>query len=83
MKQKDYALILVIVVISGVASFFISGKIFVTPANRQQKVQTVDIIVSDFQKPSEKYFNKDSIDPARLVQIGDNDNQNPFNGAKP
>jgi hypothetical protein len=82
MKDKDYALILVIVFLSGVISFIISGKIFVTPANRQQKVQTVDIIDSSFQKPSEKYFNKDSIDPARFVQIGDNNNQNPFNATK-
>jgi hypothetical protein len=42
MKQKDYALIIVIVFFSGIVSFFISGKIFVTPSNRQQKVQTVD-----------------------------------------
>lgn len=83
MKQKDYALILVIVFISGVASFIISGKIFVTPENRQQKVQTVDVIDSNFQKPSEKYFNEDSVNPTQLVQIGDNDNQNPFNAAKP
>jgi hypothetical protein len=82
MKQKDYALIIIIVFISGLLSFFISGKIFVTPGNRQQKVQTIDIIDSNFEKPSEKYFNKDSIDPAQLVQIGANDNQNPFNTPK-
>jgi hypothetical protein len=82
MKQKDYALIIVIIFFSGIISFFISGKIFVTPSNRQQKVQTVDVIVSDFQKPSEKYFNKDSVNPARLLQIGGNDNQNPFNATK-
>ena len=83
MKQKDYALVLVIIFFSGIISFFISGKIFVTPSNRQQKVQTVDVIDSSFQKPSEKYFNKDSVDPAQLVQIGDNNNQNPFNSKKP
>ena len=82
MKQKDYALIIVIIFFSGIISFFISGKIFVTPSNRQQKVQTVDIIVSDFQKPSEKYFNKDSVNPAQLLLIGGNDNQNPFNATK-
>ena len=83
MKQKDIALIIVIVFISGIVSFFMSGKIFVTPENRQQKVQTVDVIESTFQKPSEKYFNKDSIDPAQLVRIGNNNNQNPFNAQKP
>jgi hypothetical protein len=82
MKQKDYALIIVIVFFSGIISFFLSGKIFVTPSNRQQKVQTVDVIDADFQKPSEKYFNSQSFDPAQLIQIGANNNQNPFNPAK-
>lgn len=82
MKQKDVALIIVIVFFSGIISFLISGKIFITPSNRQQKVQTVDVIDSNFQKPSDKYFNSTSIDPAQLVQIGDNNNQNPFNNPK-
>jgi hypothetical protein len=79
MKQKDIATIIIIAAISAVVSFIISGKIFVTPANRQQKVEVVDVIDSNFQTPSDKYFNKDSIDPAQLVQIGSNNNQNPFN----
>jgi len=83
MKQKDIALILVIVAFSGVISFVISGKIFVTPSNRQQKVQTVDVIESTFEKPSEKYFNDQSIDPAQLVRISNNNNQTPFNAPKP
>lgn len=81
MKQKDIALIIVIIFFSGIISFFISGKIFVTPSNRQQAVQTVDVIDSNFPTPSTKYFNKDSIDHAQLVQIGNNNNQNPFNKA--
>lgn len=79
MKQKDYALLIVIVFVSGILSFFISNRIFVTPSNRQQKVQVVDVIDSNFEKPSEKYFNENSIDPAQLVQIAANNNQNPFN----
>ncbi len=79
MKQKDIATIIVIVAISAVLSFVISGKIFVTSANRQQKVEIVDVIDSSFQTPSSKYFNTASIDPAQLVQISSNNNQNPFN----
>jgi hypothetical protein len=79
MKQKDIATLIVIAFFSAIASFILSGKIFVTPANRQQKVEVVDVIDSNFQTPSSKYFNTNSIDPAQLVQIGDNNNQNPFN----
>jgi hypothetical protein len=78
MKQKDIATVIVIAAISAVVSFVVSGKIFVTPANRQQKVEVVDAIDSNFQAPSSKYFNNDSIDPAQLVQIASNNNQNPF-----
>ena len=78
MKQKDIALIIVIAAFSAIISFFISGKIFVTPTNRQQKVEVVDVISPEFQKPSDKYFNSSSIDPTQLVTIGDNNNPNPF-----
>jgi len=79
MKQKDIALIIVIAFFSAIISFVISGKIFVTPANRQQKVEVVDVINSQFQTPSTKYFNTSSINPTQLVQVGGNNNQNPFN----
>lgn len=78
MKQKDIVLIIGIAVVSGIVSFVISAKLFVTPKNRQQQVEVVDVINSDFQKPSTKYFNSDSIDTTQLVTIGDNNNQNPF-----
>lgn len=80
MKQKDIALIIIIAAFSGIISFVVSGKVFVTPTNRQQKVEVVDVLKSDFTQPSKKYFNSTSIDPTQLVQIGDNNNQNPFNG---
>lgn len=81
MKQKDIALIIVIAFISAVISFVVSGKIFVTPANRQQKVEVVDAIDSNFATPSTKYFNDKSVDPAQVIQIGNNNNQNPFSGS--
>ncbi len=80
MKQKDIALIIVIAFISAIASFFISNKIFVTPSNRQQQVDDVLVVNADFSKPDSKYFNDKSINPAQLVQIGENNNTNPFNG---
>lgn len=80
MKQKDVALIIIIAFISAIVSFLISGRLFVTPANRQQQVEVVDPITTSFQTPDSKYFNKDSIDPTQQTQIGTGNNQNPFNG---
>ena len=82
MKQKDIALIIVIAAISGFASYFISHLIFAKPANRQQKVEVVDVITADFPRPSDKYFNTNAIDPAQFIQVGDGNNPNPFKGTQ-
>jgi hypothetical protein len=80
MKQKDIALIIVVVFLSGIVSFVLSGQLFSKPADRQQKAEVVDVITSDFSLPSEKYFNSNSVDPTQLIQIGDSNNTNPFTG---
>lgn len=80
MKQKDIALIIIIVFISGVASFFISNSILTSPKNRQQKVEVVEAISSNFPTPNTKYFNTQAINPTELIQIGTSTNPNPFNG---
>lgn len=81
MKQKDIALIIIVVAVSAVVSFFVSRLLFAAPANRQQKVEVVDAINTDFPTPDKKYFNDQSVDPAQDVQVGESNNSNPFNGA--
>lgn len=81
MKQKDIALIILIVAVSGVASFFVSRLTFAPPKHLQQQVEVVEPIKSDFPSPDNKYFNGSSIDPTQLIQIGNNANQNPFNAS--
>jgi len=80
MKQKDIVLIIVVVFISGVASYLISNALFGSAKNKVTKVEVVQKITSDFNdKPDPKYFNSDSIDPTQLIQIGNNSNTQPFN----
>lgn len=78
MKQKDIGLIAVVVIISGILSIIISGKIISTPSNRQQQVEVVQSISSNFNKPSSSYFNASSYDPTQIITIGPNSNSNPF-----
>jgi uncharacterized membrane protein YgaE (UPF0421/DUF939 family) len=80
MKQKDVALIIVTIFIGAVVSFIVSNMIFSTPANRQQQAEVVEAITPDFATPDSRYFNSKSIDPTQLIQIGNNNNSNPFNG---
>lgn len=79
MKQKDIAVIIVVAFLAGVISFFVANKIFVTPENRQQKVQVIDKLTSDFQKPDNRFFNQESINPSRNTTLQDT-NQTPFTG---
>lgn len=79
MKQKDIALILIIVFISAIVSLFVSKAIFVSPKSRQQQVDKVQPITADFPKPDSHYFNTSSFDPTQLITIGQNNNQTPFN----
>ena len=74
MKQKDYLIIAVVVIISIVISVIISNKLFSIPANRQQTIQAVGVINTDFKDPDAQYFNKDSIDPSQLIPISLNIN---------
>lgn len=79
MKQKDIALIVVIVIVSGTISFFISKWLFSVPANRQTKVEVVTPISADFNQPDKRYFNSNSVDPTQNITIGGSQNTAPFN----
>lgn len=81
MKQKDVALIILIIGISAGMAFAVSNFLFATPQNRQQNVAIVDKITSQFTSPSSQFFNIHSIDPAQLIEVQSSNNSNPFNGS--
>ncbi len=78
MKQNDWALILVVVIISGAASTLLSNYLINPAKSRTEKVEVVEKITSDFTTPSTKYFNKDSINPTKIIDIGPTANPKPF-----
>ncbi|MDB5175878.1 MAG: hypothetical protein JWM81_736 [Candidatus Saccharibacteria bacterium] len=80
MKQKDVVLIAVIVFISALFAFGISKVVFKSSAKNDQ-AEKVDVISADFLSPSKKYFNSTAVNPTRLIEIGGNNNQNPFTGS--
>lgn len=80
MKQKDIALLLVVISVSAVLSFFIGQKLFTSPADKRLEAEMVEPIRSDFTTPSKKYFNERSVNPTQLIRIGDSSNVTPFNG---
>ncbi len=79
MKQKDLALIIVVVFLSVIVSLFVSKWLINSPKNQHEQVEVTQKLSSNFQQPSSKYFNSKSVDPTQLIRIGDSTNGSPFN----
>ncbi len=69
MKQKDIVVIIVVVFFSGVASYFISSKLFVKSSDTQREVKVVETINPAFNTPDKNYFNANSVNPTQTIQI--------------
>lgn len=80
MKQQDVAMIIVVVALAAVISFFASSTLFASGKKKEQVIVKIDKITPALTPVSSKYFNPQSINPTRLIQIGDTTNENPFNG---
>ena len=78
MKQKDIALIIVIVFISGLFSFLLFSAV-ITPSDDKMEAEVVEPITAEFIQPSDKYFNDKSTNPTQLIRIRGNENETPFN----
>lgn len=77
MKEKDIALIIMVVFVSAIVAFVVSGMVFGTSKN-SKTAEVVQPISSDFKTPDSKYFNNSSINPTKTITIGNNTNPNPF-----
>lgn len=82
MKQKDLALFMVVGIVSAVMSILISGVLITPKKDKIQKAEVVEAITSSFETPtnSDKFFNKDAINPTKRIEIGDSTNPTPING---
>ena len=81
MKQKDWALVLVMAFIGAVISVFVSHLLFSSPKNHNQTAEVVDPITASFSTPPTQYFNQNSINPTQNVQFGNGTNPNAFNSS--
>lgn len=79
MKQNDIAILVLIIALSLILSYFIGNAIINTPDNRETEVEVVEPISSEFPVPSEEVFVKDYINPTEIIEIGETNNNQPFN----
>ena len=80
MKQKDIALIAIVVVISAVISLVVSSAL-IAPSKIKQQAEVAQPITTDFPSPDKTYFNSQAFDPTKPITIGQNSNSDPFSGA--
>ncbi len=79
MKQKDIAIIIVVVAVSSLLAIGVS-KLLIKSGDKQQEAEIVQAITPDFPAPDPRFFNNKAIDPTLSIQIGDNTNPDPFKG---
>jgi hypothetical protein len=75
-KQKDFVVIIVIVFIAAVASYFASSKLLSNSKTRAVEVKKVEAISTDFVTPDKQYFNGNSVNPTQIITIGDQSQSN-------
>lgn len=77
MKQQDIAALVAIVFIAGIFSFIVSNK-FITPTDKKLTAQVVEPITSDLILPPSDVFNTNAFNPTVQIEIGPNNNNQPF-----
>ena len=57
---------------------YIGFNQFFGQASKNQTAEVIAPISSEFVLPSDKVFNKDAVNPTKLIEISPNDNNQPF-----
>lgn len=78
MKNKDITLIAVIGVATAIIALLVSNFLLTAPKDLKADVEVVQEITAEFPLPDGKYFNSESENPTRLIQIRENQTANPF-----
>lgn len=78
MKKTDVALLILVVSVSIVISYFVGQAVLGGAVAQPVEVETAEAISADIIEPSDKIFNDHAINPTVPVKIGDTTNQQPF-----
>ena len=86
MKKNEIALLILIVGVVGIASYFIVGSLASGLSVKPVEVDTADPIatsLADMEELNNRIFVKDSYNPTIKIKIGDQANEQPFNATQP
>lgn len=82
MKSKDWALIAVIIIVVGVASYFLVNALLPPPNSNLQTIPEASVINASVGTVPTDVFNKSAISPAFPVNIGNTSNSSPFTSSQ-
>ena len=80
MKQSDVAILILVVSISLLLSFFVGNAFIASPEARTKSVQVVQPIGENLAEVDADIFNKKAINPSENINVGESDSQKPFPG---
>ena len=80
MKQKDIAMLILVVSISLIAAYLIGNTVFNKESNRTATIEVVKPISPEFPTPDPAVFNERSLNPVETVEIEESDTEQPFIG---
>jgi hypothetical protein len=78
MKQSDIAMLVLIVSISLLVSYFVGNSLFAGDSNRVAEVPTAQSISADFPQPSPDVFNEKAVNLTETITVTDNNSDKPF-----
>ena len=78
MKQQDVAMLILIVSLALIISYFVGNALFANSESRTAEVERVQVISSEFPQPDPTIFNKEAINLTETINIGGPGTGNPF-----
>ena len=78
MKQQDVAMLILIVSIALVLSYFVGNALFGGTENRTAEVERVQVIEPDFPQPDPAIINENAINLTETINIGGSTSTDPF-----
>ncbi len=78
MKQADMAMLILIVSISLLVSYFVGNSVFGGESTRSTEVEVVQSISVEFDQPDKSIFNKSAVNLTETINIGPNNTTSPF-----
>lgn len=81
MKKNDLALIIFVVAVTAIITYFAAQAIVFGGSKEGEtvEVETAEVIQTTVATPDPKVFNSDAINPTVKIEIGNIDKKQPFN----